>query len=798
MSKKRILAWCDFVAPTGFGNVAKNLLDDLYKDYELSIIGINYYGNIKYDTSKYFIYTVSREDMLGIQRLYEVAQRDQPDLIFLFQDIFHIAEIIKNLKDKCPNSKIVIYFPVDGAPFSLAWRPALDLADGVITYTEWAKQVILERFPDVTKDIHILYHGVDPKMFYPLSSKEIIELREDNGWTDKFVVVNVNRFQPRKAIPLSLRAFSMFAKGYKVCKCGNHFPLFNKACDLNMCPESDVIEIHDEYKHDVHYYMHMMPQEYSIGPGRTNTLQHFAINTGFTDEDYTKILSINNKNIYGGAVPESEVNKIYNAANLNIVTPTGEGKLLEGTMVLTSEGYKPIEEITEEDNVLNSNGNFSKVNKTLATKFTKTMYAIKLSKFSDPIIASDDHPFLLKSGEYKKAEDLELSDIVTLKRFKVESNNKNIDLAEYITSDKFEILEDFIRSKQTSDKKRFARFINITPELCRFFGLYIAEGSCSDNSLNFSLHQDELDLYEFIVNGFQNIFNTFGDYKKPEFKQSKKDKSGTVSMAGTILKNLLHSWFGTNAHNKKFPLWFLGLSVECRESLLQGLIDGDGSISEKRHYIRLRTCSPYLAYLTRDLYLSLNKMSSVSKEDNSLGFGNGYIYSVTCWEDRNGDISKGHFSKKYEMTNDFIYLSILEIKKIQPHGIGYDLEVPDGESYTLGQCTVHNCGLSLLEAAACGVPSIAPRNSAIPEQLRGTGRLIGNNATYYHPMDNAHCRPHVDPWLLCLGLEEEYNIWKASGVDKNINQACVDNIKKNFQWGDKRDLLKKVFREVLN
>jgi glycosyltransferase involved in cell wall biosynthesis len=323
--KKKILAWCDFVAPTGFANVAKNLLNDIHQEFDISIVGINYFGDRKYDTDKYFVYSVTQDDMIGIKRLVTIAQRDQPDLIFLFQDIFHISDHIDRIKQVSPKSKIVVYFPVDGAPFSIGWKNVLDKADIIITYSDWAIKVIRETFPDFKKPIHKLYHGVDITTFFPFTPEKILEARKNNGWENKFTVINVNRFQPRKAIPLSLRAFSMFAKGYKVCSCGNEYPIHLKTCDLNGCSEKEVIKVMNNPKEDVFLYLHMMKQEWSMGPGRTNLLQSHLLAAGFTDKDYNKIIGINDKSIYNQDVPESKLNELYNGANLNMTTTMGEG-----------------------------------------------------------------------------------------------------------------------------------------------------------------------------------------------------------------------------------------------------------------------------------------------------------------------------------------------------------------------------------------------------------------------------------------------------------------------------------------
>ena len=64
-------------------------------------------------------------------------------------------------------------------------------------------------------------------------------------------------------------------------------------------------------------------------------------------------------------------------------------------------------------------------------------------------------------------------------------------------------------------------------------------------------------------------------------------------------------------------------------------------------------------------------------------------------------------------------------------------------------------------------------------------------------MDNAHMRPIVDCTDMLRALEEAYKIWQDSGKGKKLDQDCIDNVNKNFLWGDKRDLLMKIFKDTL-
>jgi len=205
----------------------------------------------------------------------------------------------------------------------MAWGNVFEKADAIVTYTDWAIDVIKDRFPNINKPISKLYHGVNFKDFYPLKSSEIDQIRTKYSWDDKFVVVNINRFQPRKFIPGAARAFSMFAKGYKQCKkCDHRMPHDRNRCEL--CTSKELVA-KGTPKKDVYLWLHMMPREASMGPSRANLLQNHLLNAGFEDSDIGITLGVNARNIYAGDVPVNEVNELYNAANINISSTFGEG-----------------------------------------------------------------------------------------------------------------------------------------------------------------------------------------------------------------------------------------------------------------------------------------------------------------------------------------------------------------------------------------------------------------------------------------------------------------------------------------
>jgi glycosyltransferase involved in cell wall biosynthesis len=342
MPKPRLLIWADTPnVTTGFGNVVRNLFRDAHKEFDVFILGINDYGLRRYDTSKWFVYPVDKQDPYGYGKVLQVFQDCQPDVVFLLQDIFNIQMFMDRLQHEgkpIPLPPVISYFPIDGAPVNASWRGMFEdpRIKKLITYSEWAKEQLLERFPQITPDaIDVLYHGIDTDVFKRAGKEEVKTFRRNskwdvknpvtNAWDKKFVMSMVNRYQPRKMVAAGARATSLVVKGYKVCKCGNFYPINKQKCDLNMCGPEDVLEIKPPNP-NIALYLHMNVQEPIMGPPPAHLLPSLLINCGFEDADVGRnLFLLGNRNHLAQPLTEEEMALIYTASDINLSTAIGEG-----------------------------------------------------------------------------------------------------------------------------------------------------------------------------------------------------------------------------------------------------------------------------------------------------------------------------------------------------------------------------------------------------------------------------------------------------------------------------------------
>ena len=213
MSKKAKILWCgDIVAMTGFARVTENVISRLKDDFEIVVLGNNWWGDPTPLQAEYKMYPSSNRHQtapFGEQRIREIVEREEPDVVFTINDMWIINEQYNQIKDlhKAGKFKFVGYAPMD----SYAWTGCLaDTAnewDAVVSYTEFGAYEFMNG--GITKAITVIPHGVTPGQFYPTDKAEA--RRKLGLKPESFIVFNGNRNQFRKRIDITIKAFAAFA-----------------------------------------------------------------------------------------------------------------------------------------------------------------------------------------------------------------------------------------------------------------------------------------------------------------------------------------------------------------------------------------------------------------------------------------------------------------------------------------------------------------------------------------------------------------------------------------------------------
>jgi D-inositol-3-phosphate glycosyltransferase len=209
----KILWISELGIPSGFATVTKSLIKPLQKRFDINVLdwyaekdgfsnGVKVFG--KKHTS----------DKLAIEKFTEIYP--DYDAVFILNDVWNIAkylEVIKRRSGQIPPPKIIAYFPVDARYHNADWYKDFDIVTNPVTYTEFAKRVILGCAPSVAERISIIPHGVDTDVFYKsMSDKK--EIREHvygtKALNDAFIFMSANRNTTRKRLDITVRAFSKF------------------------------------------------------------------------------------------------------------------------------------------------------------------------------------------------------------------------------------------------------------------------------------------------------------------------------------------------------------------------------------------------------------------------------------------------------------------------------------------------------------------------------------------------------------------------------------------------------------
>ena len=222
----KVLCLFDYNCFTGFGTVSHNIKREIRNyfgnDLLLDICAINYFGEpYQEDNGATNVFSAlnsaTKKDPYGrfafLKKLHDTPDYDG---IFILQDIAVVHQMIQLLrfskdhkkKNKQRDFKSIFYFPIDS---KLDKRLFADLQffDCLVTYTEYGRNEILRHRPDLKGKVKVLPHGNNSNHFYPIPQEDRLKFRKEyfGSNSDKFIITNVNRNQPRKDIPTTIFAF---------------------------------------------------------------------------------------------------------------------------------------------------------------------------------------------------------------------------------------------------------------------------------------------------------------------------------------------------------------------------------------------------------------------------------------------------------------------------------------------------------------------------------------------------------------------------------------------------------------
>src|SRR5688572_12640923 len=277
-SKPKLLWISDIGVETGFARVSANILGWLGSRWERVVLGVNFRGEPH--PYPYRIYPAQNGgDMWGFGRFAEIIKSEKPDVILIQTDAWIVASFLEIAEqiENCP--PICAYMPVDASGMKRATAKALSKLALAAFYSEFAvKQAKDSGFEGNAVAIGL---GVRREIYKPMPKDEARRKIKGLDLPDgAFLVINVNRNQPRKRQDLTIKYFAEWLKR------GG----------------------------DGYLYLHCLRED--IGWD----LQAIADYYGITDRFYMPT-----GETYADLVPEAGMPYVYSAADVQVSTCMGEG-----------------------------------------------------------------------------------------------------------------------------------------------------------------------------------------------------------------------------------------------------------------------------------------------------------------------------------------------------------------------------------------------------------------------------------------------------------------------------------------
>lgn len=142
----------------------------------------------------------------GFQALPDVIRKKQPHVVMIYNDMAVVTKFLEEIrKSGIPrNFKIWIYAD---QVYNMQHQAYLDIlnrdGDLVFAFSNHWKKCLKDQ--SITRPMDVILHGFDPKQFFTIP-RELVR-RQMGIPNDAFVIMNMNRNQPRKRYDITIMAF---------------------------------------------------------------------------------------------------------------------------------------------------------------------------------------------------------------------------------------------------------------------------------------------------------------------------------------------------------------------------------------------------------------------------------------------------------------------------------------------------------------------------------------------------------------------------------------------------------------
>ena len=333
---------------------------------------------------------------------------------------------------------------------------------------------------------------------------------------------------------------------------------------------------------------------------------------------------------------------------------------VEGTMVLTDDGYKPIEELKIGDKVLDAYGKSFNTITDISERLSKTCEIRAYG--SIPTITTPEHPFLSNKRLFKR-KDYKHSDLC----FNPVSELKKGD---NVIIPNIQIVND----------------LQLSYDEAWIVGYFVGDGWITKHNNQYMIcgnDKKEIEIFKHI-----SSLHKDNDYKNRtchEYHIHKEDNSKILPLLDDV---------GRGACNKRIPTKILFANKQIKHAFLDGYLTADGTKDGK-----FSTVSKELAFglakIIFDLGYGCSLRACVRNEEQEIydkrinAYRKIHIQPIIYCGAINKNTSKQH--RMYIIIDDLVSVTVRYVKDLDLEQVVYNITTDGNHTYTANNFAVHNC-----------------------------------------------------------------------------------------------------------
>ncbi len=393
-------------------------------------------------------------------------------------------------------------------------------------------------------------------------------------------------------------------------------------------------------------------EEGDMGAGYSFQLRHFGAkyinaktdytNQGFDQLEYVVDLLKNNPN------SRRILFSYWNPSDLNkVALPSC---FLKNTLVLTKNGYIPIQYIKLNDIVYTHKGNWKSINNLQSKIYEDKIYQITCRYNTKYIKTTKEHPFYVCDFQY-------INNTFNINNNKYWCKAENLDLNKHLLCMPINKNNILYQINLFNNKR------DITLDQCYILGYFLKNGYKSlDKNYYVYILNNNTDLYDKL-----NLHFHLTLYKE-------KNNYNQYLINNKEWYNILEE-FGNKIYNKIIPQWIHNLPKINIMQFISGLNDANNNFNTTFKY---KTLSKHLAFGLQHLFAKLKLFLSIKYISNTNKYPR-YKYELDLIEN-------------YKLIDDnYLYFQISDISAKYKRTNVYNFEVADDNSYIVQNIAVHNC-----------------------------------------------------------------------------------------------------------